>query len=177
MTKKDDQTPNAPDETEKQGGGVAVAEKPREVTFEDEDLVTVLHGWTRVRPGEKHYVDKILFEGGVARNVPYRIARHWQKGTRPDGKSEQIYGRVVIQAILPNQVETGEKDKDGKPVFREVSDADFAKATGITPRPMSEFAAMLAGVDLDEVVKHLGVEKVKALIAGLNERVPAQPPK
>ena len=101
-----------------------------------------------------------VFEDGVARNEPYRVARHWQKGTRADGKSEQIYGRVTVHVLANTAIES-----------------DFCKATGITPMPSEKFAAMLAGVDLDEVVKHLGVEKVKALIAGLNERVPAQPPK
>ena len=72
-----------------------------EVTFDDNDPVTVLHGWGRVRPGEKHFVDKVLFEDGVARNVPYITAKHWQKGTRPDGKAEQVYGKVVVH-VLPN---------------------------------------------------------------------------
>ena len=158
MTSKDkDQTPNASDETKEQSGGVAVLEKPQ---WEDDDPVTVLHGWGRVRPGEKHFVDKVLFEDGVARNVPYRIARHWQKGTRADGKAEQIYGKVTVH-VLANTAD----------------EAAFCKATGITPMPSEKFAAMLAGVDLDEVVKHLGVEKVKALIAGLGERVPGQAPK
>lgn len=160
MAKQNDQAPIASenDAKEQQSGGVAVLEKPK-VLFEDDDPVTVLHGWGRVRPGEKHYIDKVLFEDGIARNVPYRIVKYWQKGTRPDGKSEQVYGKVQLQAVLPN----------------DATEADFCKATGITPMPAQKFAAMLAGVDLDEVVKHLGVEKVKALIAGLEQRVPKQP--
>jgi len=131
-----------------------------ETQWEDNDPVTVLHGWGRVRPGEKHFVDKVLFEDGVARNVPYHIVKHWQKGTRPDGKAEQVYGKVVVH-VLPNTAE----------------ESDFCKATGITPMPSERFAAMLAGVDLDELVKQLGVEKIKALIAGLGERIPAAPPR
>lgn len=157
MTKKDDQTHEDPQE--QQSGGVAVLEKPKEV-FADDDLVTVLHGWGRLRPGEKHYVDKILFEDGIARNVPYHQAKLWQKSTRSDGKREQVYGKVDIH-VLANMA----------------TESDFCRATGITPMPSEKFAAMLTGVDLDEVVKHLGIEKVKALIAGLNDRVPAAPPR
>lgn len=155
MTKKDDPTPNAASSEEQQSGGVAVAEKPKEVTFADDDPVTVLHGWGRLRPGEKHYVDRVLFEDGIARNVPYRVAKHWKMMTRPDGKAEQVYGKVTVH-VLPNTAD----------------ESDFCRATGITPMPSEKFAAMLTGVDLDEVVKHLGIEKVKALIRGLEQKIP-----
>src|SRR5207245_11019818 len=114
----------------------------------------------RGRHCEKHEVAKGLFEQREAGKLTYRVARHGQKSIRPDGKSEQVYGKVNVH-VLANTAD----------------EAAFCKATGITPMPSEKFAAMLAGVDLDEVVKHLGVEKVKALIAGLNERVPGQAPK
>ena len=148
------ETKNSPQE--EPSGGVAVLDKPKEIVFEDDDPVTVLHGWGRVRPGEKHYIDKVLFQNGIARNVPYRVAKHWLKGTRPDGKNELICGKVTLQAVLPN----------------DATEADFAKATGITPMPAENFAAMLAGVDLDELVRAMGVTKVKALIDSLEHRLP-----
>jgi hypothetical protein len=154
MTKKEDQTPNAPEEKEGQSGGVAVMEKPKQ--FEDDDLVCVLYGWPHAGPGTRQFVDKTLFIEGVARNVPYAIVKHWLKGTRPDGKYEQVYGKVKIQAVLSN----------------DATERDFCEATGITPMPADKFAAMLTGIDLDALAAQLGVEKLKTLIAGLEKHLP-----
>lgn len=140
-------------------GGVAVAEKeeikalPASELVEDE-VYTILYGWGRVPLGYKQYVDKTLFENGVARNVLGKTAKDWLKGTRPDGKSDQVYGRVSV-IVLKNTAK----------------EADFVKATGIQPMPTEQFAAMLAGVDLDAVVRALGEQKVRSLIDGLSSRV------
>ena len=47
-----------------------------QVTIETEEdaVVTVLHGYGRVTPNEKHWIDNTLFIGGVARHVPRQIA-------------------------------------------------------------------------------------------------------
>lgn len=140
-------------------GSVAVAEKPVEALkhteLTDDEVYTVLYGWGRVAPGYRQYVDKTLFEEGVARNVQGLTAKHWLKGTRPDGKSEFVYGHVRV-IVLSNTA----------------TEADFVRATGIEPMPTEKFAAMLAGVDLDAVVKALGEKRVRSLIEGLQSRVP-----
>ncbi len=161
MTKKEDQAPISSEEPKnneatQSSAATAVAEKPKEHQWQDDDEVTVLYGWGKVHPNSRSFIDKTLFEGGVARNVPYEVVKHWIKGTRPDGKREQVYGKVKIQAVLP----------------ADAKEADFAKATGITPTPIDQFAMQLAGTDLDALVAQLGVKKVKELIKGLDERLP-----
>ncbi len=150
-------------ETKKPGGGAAVAEPPSidERTpaheFKETDLVTVLHGWGRLHPKEKHYVDKVLFEGGVARNVPWPVARHWLHGTRPQPNPQRTYeqhGRVIVQ-VLPNDADEG----------------DFIRATGIQPMAPERLAAMISAADLDAVFEALGAEKALALALGLQQRI------
>src|SRR5438046_2441631 len=99
--------------------------------FQDDDRVTVLHGWGKVERNDRHFIDKALFVGGVARDVLYGIAKHWVTTTRPDGKIDQVYGAVRVH-ILP----------------ADATEADFVKATGIQPVPVQDFANMIAGVDL-----------------------------
>jgi anaerobic selenocysteine-containing dehydrogenase len=135
--------------------GTTTPQDLEKLGYRDEDHVTVLHGWGRVEHYDKHYVDKVLFTGGVARDVPYGVAKHWVANTRPDGKHEQVYGKVNVHILPANAIE-----------------ADFVKATGIQPVPMNDFAAMLDGVDLDALVTQMGIEKVKKLMDGLDARVP-----
>jgi hypothetical protein len=146
------------DQSDEETGGVALKEKTKEHKWDDDDLVSVWYGHGLVAPGYKQKVDKIAFEDGIARNVPYAFVRHWQKGTRPDGKREQVYGKISIQAVLDN----------------DATEADFCKATGITIMPVERFATMIAGVNLDELAAQLGTEKLKALIAGLEKHLPDQ---
>ena len=126
-----------------------------QLEYQDDVPVTVLHGWGRVDNRDRHFIDKTLFEGGVARDVPCGIAKHWVKNTRPDGNIEQLYGRVKVH-ILP----------------ADATEADFVKATGIQPVPVQDFANMIAGVDLDALVTQMGAEKVNELIGDLRKRVP-----
>lgn len=126
--------------------------------YSDVDLVTVLHGWGRVAPTERHYVDRVLFTGGVANNVPYSIAKHWKNGTRPDGKPTE--GRVVVQ-IVDN----------------EASEADYIRATGIQPMPAERLAALLTGSDLDAIFEALGAEKALQISEGLRRRIGGKPAK
>lgn len=136
------------------GATTAVLEKPKQ--FEDHDKVIVLYGWNKVPAGYRQYVDKTLFKDGIARDVPYSTVKHWQRGTRPDGKQDMTYGKIGIQAVLPN----------------DATETDFCKATGVTPMPAEKFAAQLAGTDLEALVTLMGVEKVKAFIDGLEKHLP-----
>src|SRR2546425_12573933 len=171
MTKKDDQAPiNNPEEPKEQQqealqskAATAIQEQPKSNPKSnpkkwepgDDDRVTVLHGWGRVPAGDKHFVDKVLFIDGVARDIPYAFAKYWQKGTRPDGKQDQVYGKVNIHVLPSNATE-----------------ADFCEATGITPMPVEKFAAQLAGVDLNELAAQLGTERLKKLVDGLDVHLP-----
>jgi len=143
------------DEPTQSNAATAVLERPAKREFQDDDRVTVLHGWGRVHPGEKHFIDKVLFKDGVANDVPYAVAKHWQNNTRPDGKHDQVYGKVHVQ-ILP----------------KDASESDFIKATGGKRMPIEQFAAQLAGVDLDALVAQMGVEKIKAIIDGMEKHLP-----
>lgn len=128
------------------------AEPKPEPTFTDTDLVTVLHGWGRLHPTERHYVDRILFVGGVATNVPYSVAKHWKAGTRPDGKPAE--GRVMVH-ILPLTATEG----------------DYIKATGVQPMEASRLAALITGADLDAIFEALGAEKALQIAEGLRSRI------
>src|SRR5258708_5230231 len=94
--------------------------------FTDNDLVTVLHGYGKLAHSERHFVDTVLFTGGVARDVPYSLAKHWKAGTRPDGKS--AIGKVFVQ-ILPQSA----------------TEADFVRATGKQPMPTSDLVDQMLG--------------------------------
>lgn len=126
--------------------------------FEDTDLVTVLHGWGRVAANDRHYIDRVLFLGGVAANVPYDLAKHWLAGTRPDGKP--TLGKVVVH-IVPN----------------DATEADYIKASGIQPMAAERLAAMLSGCDLDAIFAALGSEKALQISEGLRSRIAGKPAK
>lgn len=163
------------DETAQGKVATAVLEKPAEnpakKEFEDHDRVTVLYGWNKVPVNSRQYVDKVAFVGGVARSVPYSTVKHWKRGTRPDGKLDQVYGKIGIQAVLPDEVPTG-KEKDGNPEFRKVDEGDFARATGIKAMPVDQFMLQLAGTDLEALAAHLGVERLKQLVDSLGKHLP-----
>lgn len=98
------------------------------VTTETEDensTVTVLHGYGRVSPNEKHWIDNTLFVGGVARSVPRAIAESWKKVS--------VLGKAI--RILPE----------------DASEAEFARASGIQPMATPKFAAMLRAIDIEKV--------------------------
>lgn len=134
----------------------AEASLAREYT--DADLVTVLHGWGRVASNDRHYVDRVLFLGGVATNVPYSIARHWLNGTRPDGKPTE--GKVKVQLL-----------------HNEATEADYIRATGIQPMEAAKLAALLTGADLDAIFAALGSEKALQISDGLRSRIAGKPAK
>lgn len=96
----------------------------------EEPTVTVLHGYGRVAPTEKHYIDNTLFIGGVARHVPASIAKSW--------KAKPVMGRAIH--VLSD----------------DATEAEFARASGIQPMATPKFAAMLNAIDLDKLADELG---------------------
>lgn len=104
---------------------------------EEEQTVTVLHGYGRVAPTEKHYVDRTLFVGGVARHVPASIAKAW--------KAAPIIGKAIH--VLPD----------------DAVEADFARASGIQPMATPKFAAMLNAIDLDKLADELGPVRTREI--------------
>lgn len=160
-------------EGEHEQGGIAVVEKPAtKKDFEDYEKVTVLYGWNKVPPGSKQYVDKVLFKDGIARNVPYTVVKHWKRGTRPDGKNDQICGKISIQAVLPDEVPSGKNKEDGTPIMRLVDESDFARITGVDPMPVGKIMAQLAGVDLEALATQLGADRLKQLVDNLGKYLP-----
>jgi hypothetical protein len=125
-------------------------EKGAAPQFQDSDPVTVLYGYGKVAPDQKFYVDNHQFVGGVAKNVPYQVAKHWQAGTRPDG--QPAVSRVYIQAILPN----------------EADEADYARVTGVRQYMTREkMAALLNSLSANEVLETLGPSRAAELVAKL----------
>jgi hypothetical protein len=127
---------------------------------EDDGLRTVLHGWG-IEPSTKRWlVDNFLCEGGVIRNVPLEAAEMMQKGLRKDkdGKLVRAYGYIKIQAILPS----------------DATEADFIRATGITPMPVNKFAAMLKGFNAQQIRDALGDSATKDLIKALSDAMPQE---
>lgn len=104
----------------------------------EDGLCIVLYGYGRVAPTYRCFVDEYQFVGGVGRNIPYQVAKHWKKGTRADGKPP--LSRVKIQAILPE----------------DATEADFAKATGVSPMAPEKLAAMIGVTDAALLVKAMG---------------------
>lgn len=107
------------------------------VTYSNDDVVTVLHGWGKVSVKDVHWIDTVRFEGGVARNVPFELARKWRK---IPGMSKGIH-------ILPS----------------DATESEFMKKTGIQPMAPSKFAAMLGAYDLDKLAAELGPERVQEI--------------
>jgi hypothetical protein len=119
-----------------------------------EQTCTVLYGYGIDPPDKKKYVDTYLFVGGVGRNIPRNVAESWVSGVRwQDGKPAS--SRIYPQAILPN---------DAGP-------AEFALATGITPLPPAELAAMIAATDAKKLVEVLGRAGAVALADALIQQV------
>lgn len=150
--------PAKDEKTEKPEKPIEKAAPARPQEFTDADLVTVLHGWGRLHPTERHFIDRVLFTGGVASNVPYSVAKHWKAGTRPDGKPTE--GKVVVH-ILPNTAREG----------------DYIKATGVQPMAAEKLAALLTGADLDAIFEALGAEKALQIAEGLRTRIAGKPAK
>ena len=135
----------------KQADGDLV-DKTKAIETTEDYLVTVLHGYGRARAGEKKWVDGTLFTGGVARNVPWSVAKHWVKGTRPDGGTPA--GKVIVE-ILPNDASLEDYE---------------VKVYGNKPTP-ERVSAYLKAIDPDELFAALGNDESWSLMEDLRKRV------
>ncbi len=122
----------------------------KEYKYTDDDLVTVLHGLGRVLPTSKHLVDDYEFVGGIARNVPWSIAKYWVSGTRADGKKP--HGRVYVK-ILPN----------------DATEYECYKEAGITSEDMGRLITQLQGANPRDLVEQLGVQGARDLAEALKK--------
>lgn len=116
---------------------VTATETKKAEEFDEFDVVTVAHGYGRVPSSEVRLMDKIEFKGGIARHVPYAIARKW-KGVPYLGKS------IVI-------------------LHDDANEAEIARACNIQPMAMPKFAAMLSAMNIDEVAVELGPERAREI--------------
>ena len=107
-------------------------------TFEDDEAVTVLHGYGRVAPDKSNGIDGFEFKGGVCRGVPYRVANTWKKKGM----------RVHILKL----------DSD---------EADYARITGIVPMEPERLAIMLMASDMEKVFHALGPERALHIVQEL----------
>src|SRR2546421_11637275 len=124
----------------------------KEYKYEDTDLVTVLHGLGRVLPTSHHLVDDYEFTGGIARNVPWSIAKWWVSGTRADGKKP--HGRVYVK-ILPN----------------DATEYECYKEAGITSGDMERLVTQLAGANPKDLVEKLGGKGARDLAAAFKKKL------
>lgn len=91
---------------------------------------------------KRDYLDEVAFQGGVAKNVPTKLARTWER-----------LGLGVH--VLPANA----------------TEAEFIKATGVQPMPAEQFAAMLRGYDLAQISQVLGEEGTLKLAGELRRLV------
>jgi hypothetical protein len=129
---------------------VTVAEKPKAVEYDDDDLVTVIHRqWHNfdprthqpyIRDDQETYLDRITFVGGVARNVPYATAKAWVK-----------LGLISNLHIFPNNAQAD----------------DFAKATGRDTLAPQNLASAVATLSPEKATAILGEEAAKEFAKSL----------
>jgi hypothetical protein len=124
---------------------VLPAYKPAGYSNFSDEMCIVLHGYGRVDANSVHYIDEYKFVGGVGRNIPKQVAECWKKGIKNDGKP--AVSRVFPQAILPS----------------DATEVDFATATGISPMPPSQLAAMINATDARALVEAMGRQAAVAL--------------
>lgn len=122
----------------------ATNNEPEKRAFTDMDLVTVLHGFGKVLPTDKHLVDNVEFRGGIAKSVPFSLAKHWAAGTRPDGRKSE--GRVIVQ-ILPNDA-----DED-----------DMMIASGVSPDDMGLLLKRFKHLTAKNIIDEIGIDNARAL--------------
>lgn len=125
---------------------------PAQTTFDDGSLVTVLYGYGRVPLDKISWLDDYEVRGGVIKDVPYAIAKHWEKGTRPDGKRPQ--GRVSVK-ILP----------------KDATERDYAQAVGLSEGEMARLASFASSSDLDALIGKLTPTQLHTLRQSLDARL------
>lgn len=112
-------------------------EKAKTEEYGEDSVVTVAHGYGRVPSTEVRLMDKIEFRGGVARHVPYVIARKW--------KGVPFLGKNIV--ILPE----------------DASEAEIARACNIQPMALPKFAAMFSAMNIDDIAAELGAERAREI--------------
>lgn len=123
---------------------------PEAPAFTDADLVCVLHGFGKILPTHKHMVDTIEFVGGVARNVPFSLARHWAAGTRPDGRKAE--GRVKV-TILKNDAD----------------EEDMLEAAGLRTEDIAQLAKRYKRLSAKDIIREIGFEAAQALAEAIEK--------
>lgn len=116
-----------------------------EAPAEQVQYYTVLHGYGRRRPNERHYLDQYEGRGGVIKNVPEKVVESWRKEPR------------LRIHVLPH----------------DATEVDYAKAAGIRPMNPKKLAAILGASDIDELIQVLGPEKTQRLIEAFQRRAAA----
>lgn len=118
-------------------------EKPRDLT----EYVQVLHGYGRLKPTERHFIDEYEFVGGVCQRVPLTKAQVWK--ANPGFR---------VQII---------KDLSAGP-------EQYAKAAGVRPMDPRKLAAVLGASDMDDLIKALGPQRTQQLLATLRDKLDAR---
>ena len=133
-------------------------QKPEEQKHDPEDLklCTVLYGYGKVGAHDRVWVGGANgttweFVGGVCRNIPWSVVKHWKHNTRPDGTP--VIGMVDCIA-LPN----------------DATEADFAREVGVPSRSIEETAALIAATDLTKLVDALPQNMRELLIRRLQQK-------
>lgn len=109
--------------------------------FEPDDLVSVVHrNWHAndprthqpfIRDDQETFLDRITFVGGVARNVPYELARQWVK-----------LGMITSTHIFANNAQS----------------EDFSKALGRDAMAPQTLAGAVSNLSTEKAIAILGEE-------------------
>ncbi len=116
----------------------------------DTDLCTVLYNYGTPAADSVQRLGGIegivTFKSGVARNVPYRVAKAWREGVTADGK--KIAGAPKVH-ILPNAA----------------TEAEYAQACGLSAEAVSpqRTAAALKGMSVGQLIDLLGPDDARLL--------------
>jgi hypothetical protein len=122
--------------------------KPAPTPVDENEYYTVLHGWGRLLPNEKHFIDASwLFIGGVCREVPGEVINMWYKKAP----------KMLIH-VLPWDATT----------------SDFVTATGLQPLTVPELAAHLQAATPDTIIDALGLERAAELVDALRAQLIAR---
>jgi len=136
-----------------------VVEEAAKPLKKETGLRTVLHGYGRLEPFKVHYIDRIKFIGGVAHNVPKETAECWLNGTRPEGttKPYAVDGKSSYSSVGVIVLDN------------DATEADYIKASGITPMPASKIAGLLKAYSAKELVEAMGAEEAVKLSEALKK--------
>lgn len=121
----------------------------QQVDPEDLKLCTVLYGYGKVGKKDRLWVGGVggttwQFIGGICKDVPWSVAKHWKHNTRPDGSP--VLGLLAVH-VLPH----------------DASEADYVKAIGFEPKSIEETAAMIAAADFTKLA-HALPDNVRELL-------------